>query len=100
MTLVKITIHEDAIAEARAARRWYANRDPDVGASFMAALDSGIDLITKAPHIWPIFEAGTRRYLIKNFPYSLIYRNEAPGVQVVAVMHSRRKPGYWRGRLG
>ena len=48
--------------------------------SFMAALDSGIDLITKAPHIWPIFEAGTRRYLLKNFPYSLIYRRQVTGV--------------------
>jgi toxin ParE1/3/4 len=96
---VKTTLHEEAIAEARAARRWYAERDPDAGAAFMTALDSAVALIAKTPNMWPMFEAETRRYLVKNFPYSLIYRRQATKIEVVAVMHSRRRPGYWRSRL-
>ncbi|MEP6820552.1 MAG: type II toxin-antitoxin system RelE/ParE family toxin [bacterium] len=96
---MKTTLHEEAIAEARAARRWYAERDPDVGVAFMAALDAAVELISKTPNLWPMFQAGTQRYLIKNFPYSLIYRRLSMGIQVVAVMHSRRRPGYWRSRL-
>ena len=99
MTPARTTLHEEAIAEARAARRWYAARDPDVSAAFIAALDSAVELIGKTPNLWPMFESGTRRYLFKNFPYSLVYRRQATGIQVVAVMHSRRKPGYWRSRL-
>ncbi|MGH9932017.1 MAG: type II toxin-antitoxin system RelE/ParE family toxin [Pyrinomonadaceae bacterium] len=96
---MKTTLHEEAIVEARAARRWYAKRETEVGDSFMAALDAAVEMIAKTPNMWPMFEAGTHRYLIKNFPYSLIYRRLVTGIQVVAVMHSRRRPGYWRSRL-
>lgn len=96
---MKTTLHEEAIAEGRAARRWYAERDSDVSEAFMAALDAAVEMIAKTPNIWPVFEAGTRRYLLKNFPYQLIYRGQANGIQVIAVMHSRRRPGYWRNRL-
>ena len=99
MTPVRTSLHEEAIAEARAARRWYAERDSDVGVAFMVALDAAVELIAKTPNLWPMFEAGTRRYLVKNFPYSLIYRRLSRGIQIVAVMHSRRRPGYWRSRL-
>jgi len=51
------------------------------------------------PNTWPVFEAGTRRYLLKNFPYYLIYREINNEIEVVAVMHERRRPGYWRHRL-
>jgi hypothetical protein len=41
-----------------------------------------------------------RRYLLQRFPYGLIYAVEGQTIFVVAVMHLKRKPGYWvsRGR--
>ncbi|MBK7075209.1 MAG: hypothetical protein IPH44_23220 [Myxococcales bacterium] len=39
-----------------------------------------------------------RRFLFKRFPYYLIYRERDGMVEVVAVMHARRHPGYWRHR--
>lgn len=62
----------------------------------MVALDGAVELIVKMPQAWPAFEAGTRRYLLKNFPYSLIYRETTDGI---AVMHERRRPGYWQHRI-
>ena len=37
--------------------------------------------------------------MLDRYPYSLIYRIVAEGVQVIAVAHSRRRPGYWSGRV-
>ena len=78
---------------------WYAERDLEVAQAFMAALDRAVEVIARSPNSWPVFEAGTRRYLLKTFPYYLIYRRTVSDIEVVAVMHERRRPGYWRGRL-
>ncbi|MBL8623214.1 MAG: type II toxin-antitoxin system RelE/ParE family toxin [Myxococcales bacterium] len=95
---MRVRLHPEAIAEARAARRWYAERDELVGAAFMAELDRAVELVARLPGVWPLFEGGTRRFLFKRFPYYLIYRERDGAVEVVAVMHARRHPGYWRHR--
>jgi len=40
----------------------------------------------------------THRFLLRRFPFSVAYREVRETVQVVAVVHGRRKPGYWKGR--
>jgi hypothetical protein len=34
------------------------------------------------------------------FPYAIIYLVKPDHVWIVAVMHMKRKPSYWRERLG
>jgi hypothetical protein len=42
----------------------------------------------------------TRRALLARFPYSLVFATLDPGeVLVVALAHTKRREGYWRGRL-
>ena len=91
--------HPEAVAEAREARQWYAERDRGVAAAFVKELEVALGQILAAPDAWPPFEAGTRRYVLRRFPYHVIYRvaNEDT-IQIVAVMHGRRRPGYWRKR--
>ena len=64
----------------------------------MAELDRAGMAIVDLPQAWPLFEGGTRRFLLRRFPYQLIYRQRADEIEVVAVMHQRRRPGYWRRR--
>jgi toxin ParE1/3/4 len=33
------------------------------------------------------------------YPFSLVYRVRDSEIQVIAVAHGRRHPGYWRSRL-
>jgi hypothetical protein len=37
--------------------------------------------------------------LSREFPYSVVYLEQLDCVWIVAVMHAKRKPGYWRERL-
>ena len=39
-----------------------------------------------------------RRCLVHRFPYGVIYAVEDDVVYVAAVMHLKRKPGYWESR--
>ena len=98
MSPPSLEFHPDAIAEARAAREWYAKRSPAAADAFMAELDRAVDLILSTPQRWPPYLHGTRRYPLRRFPYSVVYREIAGVVRVVAVAHGRRRPGYWRNR--
>jgi plasmid stabilization system protein ParE len=51
------------------------------------------------PELWPKVRGNIRRCRLKRFPFSSIYRADAHEIVVVAVMHHRRRPNYWRSRL-
>jgi plasmid stabilization system protein ParE len=98
MPSLSVVFHPDAVEEAQAARQWYAERSQSAADSFLAELDQGIDAISEAPERWPLFKHGTRRYLFHRFPFQLVYRVMDNQIQVVAVAHGRRRPGYWQSR--
>jgi hypothetical protein len=33
------------------------------------------------------------------FPFIVVYRTVPAGIQVIAIAHTSRRPGYWRKRL-
>jgi hypothetical protein len=37
---------------------------------------------------------------LKRFPFGILYVATVDEIVVLAVMHLRRRPGYWQGRLG
>src|SRR5258708_2229916 len=94
-----IELHPRAVAEAREARQWYEKRSTGAAAAFVAELDAAINCICTAPARWPAYLHGTPRYLLKRFPYGVVYREAATALQVIAVAHGRRRPGYWQRRL-
>lgn len=93
----------DFLPEARReiddAFEWYFDRSVQAAEAFVRETTSAFALIASAPPVWPRFEAGTRRYVLRKFPYSIIYREIPEGVEVVAVAHHKRRPRYWQGRL-
>jgi hypothetical protein len=56
-----------------------------------------IEQIGEAPERWPAHLHGTRRFMLRRFPFSVVYRPHEDFVEVVAVAHAKRRPGYWRG---
>jgi toxin ParE1/3/4 len=95
--------HPEALAEYHdAANSYLEQASPLVAASFLAEVETSISKIRGNPETWRVVEApGTRRYLIRRFPYAVYYRWESQHnrVAIYAVMHLRRKPGYWKGRI-
>jgi hypothetical protein len=55
-------------------------------------------LIRENPQIAAEFEAPYRRYVCRRFPFGVVYREMTKEVRVLAVMHQRRRPGYWKAR--
>jgi plasmid stabilization system protein ParE len=40
-----------------------------------------------------------RRWNLRHFPYALIFRRVDDVIEIIAVMHARREPEYWKSRL-
>jgi plasmid stabilization system protein ParE len=93
-----VEFHPEAIAEARAAFEWYRQRSEGTAAFFLTELDHAVEHIAETPGRWPVYLQGTRRFLLRKFPFAIIYREVGETIQLVAVAHGRRKPGYWKDR--
>jgi len=94
-----LEFHPAALDELELAKAWYDGQRPGLGVSFFQEITIAISRIQAAPNTWPEYKRGTRRFLVHRFPFSVIYSQGSTGLLVVAVMHLKRRPGYWRSRL-
>ena len=99
MTAKQLSFHPAAIEEAEAAARWYRDRSPRAAARFVEETNQVIERILDAPQRWPPGPRGTRKVKLPCFPFLLIYREADDAIQILAVAHGRRRPGYWKKRL-
>ena len=94
-----VEFHPLAADEAEAAERWYRERNEIASARFQQELDRAVDLISeRGPNTGSPYLGNTRRVLLRRFPFFVVYRVRDDNVQIVAVAHARRRPGYWRAR--
>jgi plasmid stabilization system protein ParE len=93
-----VGFHPLAADEAQAAERWYRERNEIASARFQRELDRAIDRISERPEAGSPYLSSTRRVLLRRFPFFVVYRVRGDSVQIVAVAHARRRPGYWRAR--
>ena len=95
----RVRFHPDAEAEFIAAGQFYDTQADGLGLEFVAEVRSAARTIAAHPEIGHRFSKRLRRFLVRRFPYGLLYRVEPKAIFIVAVMHLRRRPGYWKGRV-
>jgi plasmid stabilization system protein ParE len=94
-----VEFHEEASAEYEAAFDWYYARSVMAASKFAEELTRAIGIVAEAPRRWPDGIHGTRKFLLRRFPFSVVYRELPSVIQVLAIAHGRRRPGYWKERL-
>ena len=92
--------HPAAEAEHLESVAWFESKRPGLGASYLSDFEGMMAQVCEAPHRYPI-EKGSdvRRTRMKRFPYTVHFLESSGSIQVLAVAHHRRRPGYWLGRL-
>jgi len=96
---MKLVIVPAAIAELQDASDFYAQKaNRDLGLAFVAEFERSAQRVLENPMLGAVFRGSRRRYLLRRFPYSIIYQVAGEEVRVVAVAHHRRRPGYWSNR--
>jgi plasmid stabilization system protein ParE len=94
-----LEFHPEALAELERSKTWYEAQRLGLGELFFQEITTAISRIREAPNTWPEYSRGTRRFLVHRFPFAVIYSQRSTGLFVVAVMHLKRRPGYWTSRL-
>ncbi len=97
----KIDVHPDVYSELEDSRAWYEDRAKNLGIEFLDEIDRAVNAIQEAPTMWPWYDEqqGIRRFFVHRFPYAVIYRPTSTVIQIIAVMHLRRDPDYWKSRM-
>jgi toxin ParE1/3/4 len=93
-----VEFHPLAADEAQPAERWYSERNETAAMRFRRELDRAVGFIAERPEAAPPYVSNTRRFLLRRFPFFIVYRVFSQQVQVVAVAHARRRPRYWLQR--
>jgi toxin ParE1/3/4 len=91
----------EAFQEYEAAANYYAEQRSGLGEEFVQAVEKAVAAIRETPTRFQPVGEGLRIYRLRRFPYCLFYRFEVvrDHITVFAVMHNRRRPNYWKGRL-
>jgi len=93
-----VRFHPAARDELRHACLWYEERSPLSAVAFEQEVVAAVSRIAEAPMRYPVAEHGTRRLVLRRFPYNVFYRVGTEEIVIVAVAHQKRRPGYWAVR--
>ncbi len=97
--MLALDFHPDIFCEVNDSYIWYESKYAGLGDDFLRELDLAFSSIQEIPETWPLISKNLRRFLLKRFPFGVIYSVKKDRIFVVAVMHLSRKPGYWTKRI-
>ncbi len=97
--MAQLEYHPGASDEVAQAFDWYRDVDPEVGDRFKIEFDRAEQLVQRSPETWGPHLHDTRGFRFRGFPFVMAYIVRDERIIVIAVAHTRRKPGYWRDRL-
>ncbi|MCP4147325.1 MAG: type II toxin-antitoxin system RelE/ParE family toxin [bacterium] len=97
---MKFSFHPEAKKELTEAINYYNQCEAGLGYLFMEEVEATIHKILKYPGSWSKISKRTRRCLTRRFPYGVIYQEKGTYIAIISIMHLKRKPDYWKNRLG
>lgn len=93
-----VSFHPLANDELTAATEWYLARSYSAALRFAHEIQHAVERIAESPERYPLTRYGRRRFVLISFPYDVVYRITASEIEIVAVAHHARRPGYWKAR--
>jgi plasmid stabilization system protein ParE len=96
---MNVRILSVAQQEVEEASDYYENQREGLGHKFILAFEKTLDDIRAFPGLGVKIEENCRKRRFRKFPYAVVFRVHKGEIVVLAVMHLRRRPGYWNDRL-
>jgi toxin ParE1/3/4 len=69
----KIFFHPEVFEEVNSAYMWYEEKASGLGEEFLKELEASFLIIQNRPLMWRTYFKKYRRFLLKRFPYGIIY---------------------------
>ncbi|WP_437791344.1 type II toxin-antitoxin system RelE/ParE family toxin [Sorangium sp. So ce693] len=100
--MIRLIVRPSAELDIREAAEWYEDEEAGLGGQFVDELRHIVSRIRELPSQFPDVGRGTRRALLKRFPYAIYFllRGEADqrAAVILAILHQRRRPSVWKKR--
>jgi len=97
--VTRIVFHPLAEREFIEAVRFYEARADGLGRDYIRQVERALGYIAANPETGNVLTGTIRRWLVQRFPFAQLYQFSADEISVIAVMHLRRRPGYWKRRM-
>ncbi len=96
--MVEIAFLAEAEEDYQVALAWYEARSRQAAAGFEAAVEVALQAIAAKPGMWTSCDDHHRFYVLRRYPFSIIYREETDRILIVAFSHSSQAPAGWQHR--
>lgn len=93
---MKIEFLRPAALELIDAVEYYNDQLQGLGDQFFEEFETGIDLVRKFPKAWQLIGTNTRRFIMKRFPYMILFIYEKDSIIITAVAHQHRHPDSYK----
>ena len=99
-----VRLHRAAEEELRASAGFYEKEGgKELAFDFERHMRLSFEAIARHPELYPFMSAmrdqGVRKFHPRRFPFVILYINKPEVIWIVAVMHTSRRPLYWKGRV-
>ena len=96
---MKIIVHPAAIADLNNAAAFYsAQANKQLGLTLIAKFEKAVALLSENPELGAPWVSGTRRFVLRRFPFNIAYSLFPDHLFIIAIAHQRRRPDYWHRR--
>jgi toxin ParE1/3/4 len=96
---MKYEFHPEAEQELYEAASRYESEVSELGFRFADEVERVILLLLDHPELGSRLDDELHHFVLRRFPFSVVYAVESDVVYIVAVAHGSREPGYWRPRV-
>ena len=95
----RAVFHPEAGQEYLEAIEYHAAISVELGGRFDSEIQRLVGEVCRDSQRFLRFHPPAQRALSAEFPYSVVFLDQSERVWIVAVMHAKRRPGYWLKRL-
>ena len=96
---MRYEFHPEAEHELYEAALHYESEVPGLGHRFADEIDRALQLLLDNPELGARLDGELRHFVLRRFPFSVVYAVTADLMYIVAVAHGYREPGYWKLRI-
>jgi len=96
---MKYEFHPEAEQEFLAGAARYESDVTGLGERFGEEIYRVIQLLLDNPELGARLDPELRHFVLRRFPFSVVYAVTSELLYIVAVAHGSREPGYWQSRV-
>lgn len=95
---IEARLRVEAERDLADATAWYEAQQPGLGGQFLHETEVALSAILEHPLAYQVVHRGTRRALLRRFPFGIFYLLEPERIVVIGILHASRDPALWKGR--